>query len=335
MPVRLLKILALDTQKGSLQKLAEEPGVIECWSHSESGNNKKEFSFLILSEHLQSLTDKIQSILGPDNGWRIIITHVETTIPRYQADEDDEPESRKLVNGGRLTREALYDQILKGTMLSTDFYILVFLSTLVTAIGLITSNIAVIIGAMVIAPLLGPHLALSFGVTLGEREMIREALRASALGFGFTMLISLLAGFLIPPEHFNASPEFLQRTDVGFGGIVLALASGAAAVLSLTSGVSSTMVGVMVAVALMPPAVAMGLAFGSGMFAYGYGAALLLAINVTCVNLAAQMIFILKGIKPRTWYQRRKSSQSVRASLSFWTVWLLILVAVIYLWHYR
>ncbi len=331
MSLRILKIIAKDAQKDTMLKLADEVGVIEHWVSSKSNSSAREFNFLVSSEHLQSITDRIQRNLGKDEGWRIIITPVETTIPRYEEEIEENGNAKKTY--GSLTREALYDQILKGATTNSDFLILVFLSTLVTAIGLITNNLAVIIGAMVIAPLLGPNLALSFGITLGDKNMVKQALKANAIGFGLTLGLSLAMGFITPPENFITSHEFLQRTDVGFGGIILALASGAAAVLSLTSGVSSTMVGVMVAVALMPPTVTMGIAAGAGLMEQAYGAALLLAINIICVNLSAKAVFTLKGIKPRTWYQRRKIKQSLRLSLAFWSVWLVILAIVIYLRH--
>ncbi len=331
MSLRILTVLSSDAQKDKLGKLTEESGVIEHWVSSKSQASMREFNFLVSSEHLQNLTDKIQRNLSKDKNWRVIITPVETTIPRFENGEQEVQDAKKTYGG--LTREALYDQILKGTEANTDFLILVFLSTLVTAIGLITNNLAVIIGAMVIAPLLAPNLALSFGVTLGDKNMVKQALRSNAVGFGLTLGISLAMGFLTPNDQFINSQEFLQRTDVGFGGIILALASGAAAVLSLTSGVSSTMVGVMVAVALMPPTVTMGIAAGSGLMEESYGAALLLAINIICVNLSAKAVFTLKGIKPRTWYQRKKTKQSLRLSLAFWCVSLAILAIVIYLRH--
>ena len=101
------------------------------------------------------------------------------------------------------------------------------------------------------------------------------------------------------------SEEILARTDVGMDSVVLALASGAAAVLSLTIGLSSALVGVMVAVTLLPPAATMGLLLlGSGQLQLALGAMLLLAVNVVCVVLSGMALFLLKGVKPRTWLER-------------------------------
>ncbi|MDZ7803496.1 DUF389 domain-containing protein [Thiohalophilus sp.] len=95
------------------------------------------------------------------------------------------------------------------------------------------------------------------------------------------------------PLNFD-SQELLLRTDVGLEGIALALASGMAAGLSLTSGVSATLVGVMVAVALLPPAATLGLMLGAGNYQYALGALLLLAVNVVCVNLAESVQILVK-----------------------------------------
>lgn len=111
--------------------------------------------------------------------------------------------------------------------------------------------------------------------------------------------------------------------------MILALASGEAAVLSLTTGLSATLVGVMVAVALLPPTATLGLMLASGQPQLAFGAALLLAVNIVCVLLSAMTVFLLKGVKPRTWLERSKARQSLAISISLWATLLLILVAVI------
>lgn len=333
MAVRHLTLILPINDKDTFQSLAKEPDILEIWTQGKPRGRRQEVNILVESDKVQAITDHLQRRFHKEKDWRIIISPIETTIPRPEDSktEEDEPKAKK--SYGSMTREALYDQILKGTRTSRDFLILVFLSTIVTAIGLITNNLAVIIGAMVIAPLLGPNLALSFGVTLGDRLIMREAFRANAFGFSMTLALAVMVGLVIPYEIYADSPEYLLRTTVGYDSILLALASGAAAVLSLTSGISSAMVGVMVAVALMPPAVTFGLAVGAGAWEHSYGAALLLAINIICVNLAAQSVFSLKGIRPRTWYMRKKTRQSLKLSLIFWTLLLLVLITLISVWQ--
>jgi uncharacterized hydrophobic protein (TIGR00341 family) len=330
MALRIITILTEDVD-GVLEKFSDEKDIVELWAGTKRKGHMNELNMLVAAENLQELLDKIQRYFGKKKHWRMVVSPVETTIPRYEEPGDDDPKAKKSYGG--MTREALYDQILKGTNINPDFIMLVVLSTIVTAIGLVTSNVAVIIGAMVIAPLLGPNLALSFGVTLGDKPMITEAFKANLVGVGLTMLLSITIGLFVPYDVITESQEYVSRTSVGYVGIALALASGAAAVLSLTAGISTTMVGVMVAVALMPPAVALGMAIGCGAFAEAFGATLLLSINVICVNIAAKIVFAIKGIRPRTWYKRKKSEQSLRMSLLIWGALLIILTGLIYIWQ--
>jgi len=232
---------------------------------------------------------------------------------------------------GSITREELHTDMEGGATVSFDFLLLVLLSSIVAGIGLIQSDVAIIIGAMVIAPLLGPNLALSFGAALGNRELFTKAIFANIIGLGLTLILSALAGFFIPEATVTGSEELMSRTNVSYASIALALAAGGAAVLSLTTGVSSALVGVMVAVALMPPAVALGLTLGNAQWTLAFGATLLLATNIVCINLAALAVFRLKGIKPRTWYEEKAAKKASRNSTVFWIGALILMAVLIWL----
>jgi uncharacterized membrane protein len=125
----------------------------------------------------------------------------------------------------------------------------------------------------------------------------------------------------------------MLRTDINYAGTAIALASGAAASLSLVTGLSSVLVGVMVAVALMPPAVTIGLMLSDASFDYAVGASMLLAVNIVCINLSAKLVFLLKGIQPRTWLETRKARQSRSLYLLVWITLLILLIMMIYLRH--
>lgn len=335
MALRLVKILASGEHKQLITDQIEKIGVIEFWIGGANKKNQRSYNVLLSSDKVQELTDNIQSRLHSDKDWRIIVTPVETAIPRPEEDEPKEEENtnaRKLVSG-TITREALYDKVIKGTEISADFVAFVVLSAVVAAIGIITDNVAIVIGAMVIAPLLGPNLALSFGITLGDKGIISQSIKANTVGLGLTLIMSAFMGFVIPTEIYIESAEFLSRTRVGYEVLILAFAAGIAGVLSLTSGISSAMVGVMVAVAMMPPAVVLGISLGAGLPTESYGAALLLAVNIICVNISAKLVFAYKGIRPRTWYKQKKSKQSVRLSLALWVLLLAVSCVLIFLWQ--
>ncbi|PUB09892.1 uncharacterized protein DUF389 [Yoonia sediminilitoris] len=113
------------------------------------------------------------------------------------------------------------------------------------------------------------------------------------------------------------SKELLDRSQIGIDSIALALASGAATALSVATGLSSALVGVMVAVALRPPSVAIAMFAGAGEFGLAGRAALLLFANIVSVGIASQLVFLLRGIRPRTWHEQENAkSPSGLTSLS-------------------
>jgi uncharacterized hydrophobic protein (TIGR00341 family) len=324
--MRIIEVLADCGHADTLRGIAEQNEILECWIDHSEEEARCSMRLLVRPEKQQAALDAIQAALSGSEGWRILIKPVEAVIPRPTELEEAEKKS-----AGIRVREELYQSIEAGGRISSDFVWLVFLSTIVATIGLIEDNVAVIIGAMVIAPLLGPNLALAFGAALGDRILILRALQSNAAGLGLALLLSLGIGWLWPADF--TSRELLARTDVGLDGVALALASGAAGVLSLTTGLSSALVGVMVAVALLPPTVTLGLTLAAGNYHLALGAGLLLLVNIVSVNLAAKLVLIFRGVKPRTWLEKQKARQSMLAYIIFWVVTLLILLGVMQVYH--
>ncbi|EAQ10625.1 putative hydrophobic protein (TIGR00341 family) [Maritimibacter alkaliphilus HTCC2654] len=281
----------------------------------------------------QTLLDRMQAVFGPENedDWRITLLPIEATIPRVEEeDEKEEPkERREFASTGR-TREEIYDSVWRNARADRNYITFVVLSTIVAAFGMLADNVAVVVGAMVIAPLLGPNLALAVGIALGDGKLMGKALMTNLVGVAIVLALSLAIGLIWPPDL--AAKELMSRSEVGFDGMAIALASGAAAALSLVSGLSSALVGVMVAVALLPPTAAIGLFVGFGQPTLAVGAATLLAVNVVCVNLAAQAVMASRGITPRTFYEKKVAARSQWISAAI-SVGLLAALAALIWWR--
>lgn len=317
-----MKLIEVVTSPENIEKvplIASELDITFFWTAGKSS-----VRLLAEEDKTQKLLDSLYGLLGPEG--RIIIINPEAVLPRPDPDKNDAREKAEKT-AVMATREELYEDVEKSAHADKNFLILVSLSTIVAAIGLIENNIAVVIGAMVIAPLLGPNIALALSTALGDTDLMWKSLRSNFAGIGIAIFISILIGWFWPSRL--EGDELMARTTVGLEGIALALASGAAASLSLTSGLSSILVGVMVAVALLPPAVAMGLMLGSGNINLAFGAGLLLAVNIVCINLSAKIIFLVKGIKPRTWLTTEKARQSTFLYLAIWIISLIFLVSFI------
>jgi len=321
-----MKIIEVITDKGNIDTvigIAEQHEVSDYWLGVEDERNRQSIRLLVKTEIIQTILDRLQTLLGSSENSHVVVQATEVVLPKPVTAEKIDAESKKTTT----YREEIYSTSLKETKLNGHYIALVVLSTLVAAIGLIEDNVAVIIGAMVIAPLLGPNLALGLATALGDRELMGRAFLSILVGLSMAILLSFLLGLVWPP--ILTSTELIGRTSVGLDSVVLALASGAAAVMSLTSGVSTVLVGVMVAVALLPPAATVGLMLAAGHMDMAQGAALLLAVNIVSVNLAAKLVFLVKGVRPRTWLEQKKAKQSMWLYVFIWVVTLVILIFLI------
>lgn len=315
MALKLLQVTAPIAAQKNIRKIAEKEGVIAFHKECDTEDDHAVFSLLTDSTHRQALVDGLQELSGLSSKFRVNILPVDTTIPTAGA------------AGSSDTREELKAKMAQGALLDFNYLLLTFLSTLVALIGLMQDNVAVVIGAMVIAPFLGPNLAFAFATSQGNQRLMASAFRTGVVGVSFAALVCCAVGYLWP--EVPQSGELLARTSIGLDGVALAVASGVAGVLSLTSGLSMTLVGVMVAVAILPPAATFGFMAGAGELKLAYGAFLMLAVNIVCVNLSGLIVFLAKGIRPRRWFERKMAKPFVYGGIIVWAALLALLVAVI------
>ena len=271
----------------------------------------------------QTTMDNIQTCLENEKDWRISLIPIEATAPRLEEQKHKKKEGRRK----QALREEIYTDIMEGAKLDRDFLILVALSTIVAAVGLHSDSVAGVIGAMVIAPLLGPILGFSFGAALGDRNMIFGSAITLSAGIALALLSSVLISFMIDVDM--QSRELISRAEVRLDGMALAIAAGCAAALSMARGQSSALVGVMVAAALLPPGAAVGLFLGSGEMEYASRAALLLALNVASLVFAALIVFRLRNIRPRGWLERKDADRAVYINIGLSVTFLILCIVLI------
>jgi len=340
--MKIIEVIADAAHHDTIIGIAEQQQVEDIWYGKNNEDGRVATRLLVQPENRQKVLDALQTVLNNTENYRVLIIPLDTVLPKPAetiakelTTEEQEKEKAKDKERKKAalmsTREEILAQVEKDAQLNDNFILLVILSAIVAAIGLLENNLAVIVGAMVIAPLLGPNIAFSLGASLGEKKLVIESLKTILVGVIIAILFSIGIG-LTWPGNFD-SMELMSRTDVAYSGTAIALASGAAASLSLVSGTSSVLVGVMVAVALMPPAVTIGLMLSIGEYNLALGAALLLAVNIVCINLSAKLVFLFRGIKPRTWLDAHKAKQSQLLYIVIWIVLLALLFVIIYLRH--
>ena len=332
MALRMIEIYLSGGGGEWIEKILEDVPLIGVWEQTSS-DDLTTVKVLLQVEDTEAVLDELEKHYGASGGFRVVLLPVEATLPRPEPPEkppaDTEPseKDKPKIKGSRVSREELYSDLSETTNVSWVYLTFTVLSTIVAAIGLLQNDVPVIIGAMVIAPLLGPNVALALATTLGDVDLARRSVKANLIGVLIALGISILAGLLVRVDP--SVPELLDRPKVGLGDIVLALAAGGAGALAFTTGVGASLIGVMVAVALLPPLVTTGLMLGSGHFDLAFGSFLLLGVNVICVNLSGVLTFLLQRVRPNTWWEADKARRATRRAIAIWTALLLLLAMTI------
>ncbi|MCB0230096.1 MAG: TIGR00341 family protein, partial [Anaerolineae bacterium] len=214
----------------------------------------------------------------------------------------------------------LFRNLRRGARANVNYFVLIVLSAIIATLGLWQNSAAVIIGAMLVAPLMTPILATSLGVVMGEPRTIRVAAESTLKGVVLGIAIALFIALILPGEKIGS--EILARTQPSLLDMAVALASGAAGAYALArKEVSAALPGVAIAAALMPPlcTVGIGLAIFSGPIAGG--AFLLFTTNLIAIIVAGTAVFLVLGVRPRDDEERE---QNFRRGLIVGIVMLLV-----------
>ena len=157
--------------------------------------------------------------------------------------------------------------------------------------------------------------------------MAGKALKINVIGVSISFFFAICVGLAFEVDP--ATPALAARTSIGFGDLILALAAGSAGTLAFTTGVPGALIGVMVAVALMPPLITCGVLLGEGKWVMSFGAFLLVAANVICVNIAGVATFALQGVRPRTWWEAKKAKRATIQASVVLCVLFIVLIAIL------
>ncbi|HOB14638.1 MAG TPA: DUF389 domain-containing protein [Novosphingobium sp.] len=177
--------------------------------------------------------------------------------------------------------------------LTQGFVLMSALSAGIATFGLLQSSTAVVIGAMLISPLMGPIAALGFGFASLDGRRIRDALRVVLIGAAIGILTGVLLTWLSPIR--NATPEILARTQPTLLDFAVALLSGLAGGYATVIGKGGTAIGVAIATALMPPLATLGYGLGVLQPTFALGALLLFLTNLSAIAFSFALVARLSG----------------------------------------
>lgn len=329
MALRLIELIIPSDSAPDVHRALEKFEAHDCWGE-ELDARRHRIKILVPADGSEAVLDELEKRFGHLEDFRLILLPVEAALPRLSEKKKDEPEAEERKFGfSRLSREELYSDVEDTANFSSVYVAMVILSAVVAAVGIMRDSVVVVIGAMVIAPLLGPNVGLALGTTLGDLKLVHRSIVAVSVGALLALLVALGLGYFLGVDPQSA--EIQSRLVVDLADVALALAAGAAGTLAFTSGLSATLVGVMVAVALLPPLVTAGLLLGAGYWSLAGGAILLFFTNLICINLAGVLTFLVQGIRPLAWWEAGRARRATITAITLWVLLLLILILLIVL----
>jgi uncharacterized hydrophobic protein (TIGR00271 family) len=218
---------------------------------------------------------------------------------------------------GRERKAEVLEELGQDSSPGFDYFVLVLLSCSIATFGLITNSTAVIIGAMLVAPLMSPILGLSLASVVAEERLFERAVLALVEGIGLAIAVSAFLGWLakiLPFDLLTQLPtEVTLRAHPTPFDLGIALAGGAAAAYALANPrLSAALPGVAIATALMPPLCSVGIGLATSNWSVALGAMLLFITNLLAISLAGILVFVLLGFRPRS---RQKQWHRIPQSL--------------------
>ena len=191
----------------------------------------------------------------------------------------------------------VYRNIHRDARPDVDFFVMIGLSALIATFGLLQNSAAVIIGAMLVAPLFSPLLAISLSIIQGNVRLLRLAIESTVKGIALAIFLSALLALTSPSK--TLTPEILSRGSPNLFDLAVALASGAAGAYAIArKDVAAALPGVAIAAALLPPLGVIGIGFALGDLAVAGGGSLLFLTNLVAIALAGALTFLLLGFRP-------------------------------------
>lgn len=204
-----------------------------------------------------------------------------------QAKADDSPQFDRSLTLAAVARDARLDQ---------KFLLLIALSAAIATLGLLQSSTAVVIGAMLVSPLLGPIMGIGFGVATLDSGLIKRSLITLGTGIALAILVAMILVWASPIQDVTA--ELRGRTQPTLLDLGVAVVGGIAGVYAIMRGLSGVMVGVAIATALVPPLSTVGFGLVTGRPDFAMGAGLLFLTNTLAIAFSATFVARLNRFGP-------------------------------------
>lgn len=316
--MRLVQITIPSGKRETLLSTLDDEGVDYVVADETSGRKYAGIVYIPLPTNaVEPVLESLRAAGLDDSSYTVVMeanTVVSRKFDQLEEQYSEEPDEDQIARAELI---AAADSLAPSTR---TYIIMTVVSTLIATAGLLLDSPAVVVGSMVIAPLVGPAMAASVGTVVDDREMFARGVRLQFVGLLLAIVTAFAFAFtvrqihLVPPlVDVTTIPEVRERVAPDFLSLIIAIGAGIAGIISLTTGVSAALVGVMISVALIPPAATVGIGLAWGQPLVSLSSAVLVSVNVLSINLAALVVLWYSGYRPDHLFRR---SDAKRATIT-------------------
>ncbi|SFS64174.1 TIGR00341 family protein [Halostagnicola kamekurae] len=316
--MRLVQLTIPTGKRQTLLETLDEKGVDYVVTEETSDRDYTAVAYFPLpAAAVEPVLDSLQE-QGVDEDAYTVVVDAETVISRRFEALREEYENGD-VESERISRQELQAEAESLTPSFEVYVTMTVVSAIVATAGLLLDSAAVVVGSMVIAPLIGPALGASVGSVIDDEELFLSSLKYQLMGvvlaiaaaaiFAWTVRVT----YVVPPGlDISSVDEIAERLAPDLLSLVIALGAGVAGIVSISTGISVALVGVMIAAALIPPAATVGIALAWGQPSAAIGSTVLVLVNVLSVNLAGLLTLWYAGYRPENLFELRPTQRRVR-----------------------
>lgn len=308
--MRLVQLSVPTGKRESIRSVLDAEGIdyVMIDEHSDKRYAAVVF-FPLPTEAVEPVLEDLREAGLDEDAFTVIVDAKSVVSRRFEALEEKYAEAEE--SEERIARQEIHAAA-SDLMPSTRYYIaLTIVSAVVATAGVLLNSAAVVVGSMVIAPLVGPALSASTGTVLDDPEMQQRGVILQVIGVVGAIVAATIFAFFV--QLVNVVPPGLdvlsidqvrERIAPDFLALAIALGAGIAGALSLSTGVSTALVGVMIAAALIPPAAVVGIGVAWNIPELAIGSFVLVVVNVLSINLAALLVLWYQGYRPESWFRQ-------------------------------
>jgi uncharacterized hydrophobic protein (TIGR00341 family) len=310
--VRLVQVTIPVGKRQTVLELLEEEGIDYVVTDETSGREYTAVAYFPLPMNaVEPVLEKLREIGLEREAYTVVVSAETVESERFDALKEAYAETE---DEERIARQELEARAAELAAALPTYVVMTVVSAVIATAGLLLDSPATVVGSMVIAPLIGPAMAAAVGSVVDDAELFRRGIGLQV--FGVVLAIVSATGFaafvqtanLVPPGLDPlALSEVEERLSPSVLSLAVALGAGVAGAVSLMTGISTALVGVMIAVALIPPAATVGIGIAYGIPSLAVGSAVLVAVNVLSINLAALVVLWYGGYRPEQFFRHDRA----------------------------